>query len=185
MTPESFDRWFASYLGETEIEVARLLNDKTAVRFLIAWSTFESKCCEGFMKAEKINGYANCASTLSAMDAEGVPSIAEYFHARYQDKDLYRRLNQKQRSDALKRVVDTPFGDLAKADIAFMLLFVVYRFRNNIFHGNKGVYSWLQYREQIGHCITVMQALITASVAHNHALQPTSTPSLALRRGRG
>ena len=42
-----------------------------------------------------------------------------------------------------------------------MLLVVVYRFRNNIFHGNKGVDSWLQYRPQIEKCTNVMQHLIT------------------------
>jgi hypothetical protein len=37
---------------------------------------------------------------------------------------------------------------------------VVYRYRNNIFHGNKKVDSWLQYRDCISKCIGMMQLLI-------------------------
>ena len=53
--------------------------------------------------------------------------------------------------------------ELSESDMIFMLVFVIYRFRNNIFHGNKGVGSWLQYKEQIKWCFTVMQLLISLS----------------------
>lgn len=174
MIHEPFDRWFASCLGESEIEVARLLNDKTAVRFLIVWSILESKCLGGFMKVQEIRGYANRTTVLAAAKAVEIRAIAKYFHARYQDKKLCHNLLHKQKSAELAKIITAPFAALTDPDIAFLLLFVVYRFRNNIFHGNKGVQSWLQYREQIGHCIAVMQALISESEAHNQALQAMS-----------
>lgn len=50
-----------------------------------------------------------------------------------------------------------------------LILFVVYRFRNNIFHGNKGVNSWIQYTEQIRHCVQVMKVLISQYQSHKNA----------------
>jgi len=42
--------------------------------------------------------------------------------------------------------------------------------RNNIFHGNKGVESWLQFAEQIEMCQGVMQKLIdTSTIAKSKA----------------
>lgn len=167
MIPEPFERWFASYLGASEIDIARLLNDKTAMRFLIAWSILESKCFEGFMKVEKIRSYSNDALALAAVSSAEIKNIAKYFHVRYQDKNLYRNLMYTQKSTELEKILATSFAALAEPDIAFLLLFVVYRFRNNIFHGNKGVESWLQYHEQIGHCVVAMQALVSKAAAHN------------------
>ena len=51
----------------------------------------------------------------------------------------------------------------------YSVVVVVYRFRNNMFHGNKGVASWLRYREQIALCVLAMQEFI----AHAEALTPT------------
>lgn len=36
------------------------------------------------------------------------------------------------------------------------LLYVVFRYRNNMFHGNKCLSSWLKYKIEINHCIKVM-----------------------------
>ena len=58
-------------------------------------------------------------------------------------------------------LIKKSFTELSTADKLFFLVFVVYRYRNNIFHGNKGVQSWLQYRDQIRRCTQVMQALVT------------------------
>ncbi len=62
---------------------------------------------------------------------------------------------------------------LSDAESVFLLSFVVYRFRNNIFHGNKGVNSWLSYTEQIELCIRSMMAFV------NHAESRLPTMALA------
>ena len=38
-------------------------------------------------------------------------------------------------------------------------LYVIYRFRNNIFHGNKTIFEWLNNREQIEDCVIVLLRL--------------------------
>ena len=36
------------------------------------------------------------------------------------------------------------------------LIYVIYRYRKNMFHGNKSLDSWLGYEEQITNCINSM-----------------------------
>lgn len=119
MINDSFERWFASHLGDERIEVARLLNDKKSVRFLIAWSILESKCFDGFMNVRKIMDYASSTIVDSVANTVEIRAIAEYFHTRYQDKDLYRRLLHKQKSVELEKIIATPFAELSDNDIVF------------------------------------------------------------------
>jgi hypothetical protein len=50
----------------------------------------------------------------------------------------------------------------------FFLAMVAYRFRNNMFHGNKGV-QWLQYTEQIQLCTET----IGHFVSHAEHMRPS------------
>lgn len=54
MAVPHFARWFAELLGQSELEVERLLRDRTAIQFLITWSLFESKCFDGYATSNKI-----------------------------------------------------------------------------------------------------------------------------------
>ena len=54
--------------------------------------------------------------------------------------------------------------------MVFFLTFVVYRFRNNIFHGNKRVDAWLRFQPQIQDCIRVMQIMISHAAAASKEL---------------
>jgi hypothetical protein len=66
-----------------------------------------------------------------------------------------------QKSARLSALLERPFDEPTSEDKVFLLVSVVYRYRNNIFHGNKGVESWLHYREQIQHCLQSMQVLVS------------------------
>ncbi|UCE48372.1 MAG: hypothetical protein JSW47_22595 [Phycisphaerales bacterium] len=157
----AFDQWFAKYLKQDPVEVKRLLNDKTATRFLIAWSLFESRCFEGFVKVDKFSEFANRVKDNDAFQKEDLLESGRHFHRRYQDKDRYNNLMHKQKNAKLESILSKQFDALSYYELVFMLLFVVYRYRNNIFHGNKGVESWLKYKEQINFCLRVMQSLIS------------------------
>jgi hypothetical protein len=54
----SFQSWLGTLVGHSEFEVRRLLEDESALHFLVAWSLFESKCFAGFVKAKQIEHYA-------------------------------------------------------------------------------------------------------------------------------
>lgn len=165
MKDTKFELWFADLFGESESEGERLLRDKTAIQFLIAWSLFESRCFSGFLKAETIQSYAERLTKVENFDVSSISDHAHYFHARYQEKRLHNNLMHKDKSAEFEAIRQSPVLTLTPTQAVFFSTFVVYRFRNNIFHGNKGVRSWLKFTEQIGRCTHVMQLLISHAEA--------------------
>lgn len=53
-----FEHWLGELLGQNEFEIRRLIQDPTALHFLIGWSLFESKCFDGFVKIGKLETFA-------------------------------------------------------------------------------------------------------------------------------
>jgi hypothetical protein len=156
----NFEEWLANLLGQRAQDVQRLLKDETALHFLIAWSLFESKCFSGFLKLIGIETYCERLVGKERFDSETVAAQCRHFHDRYQDVNLYRHLMHKQRSPRMDAILKRAFETLTPEDKLFLLAVTIYRYRNNIFHGNKGVDSWLRYRPQIKHCIAGMQAFV-------------------------
>jgi hypothetical protein len=157
----NFEGWLASLLGQREQQVQRLLEDQTALHFLIIWSLFESKCFSGFVKADGLEKFSERIIANESFDATTISAAASHFHRRYQDKQLYKNLMHKQSSPKMKSVLEQPFDSLQPQDVVFLVALTVYRFRNNIFHRNKGVASWLRFKDQIEYCIQVMKAFVT------------------------
>lgn len=157
-----------SLLGQRSSEIERIMSDDTALQFLVAWSLFESKCCSGFAKIDKLKPYAErLASEQFASPV--VDAIASAFHSRYQDRSRLKNLMHRQSSAPFERALNCPFGLLSPEDRLFVVCVVAYRYRNNMFHGNKGVASWLGFRPQIRQCIGALQAF----VSHEESLRPT------------
>ena len=80
----------------------------------------------------------------------------QYFYERYQNDELYKNLIHDDNYDDIKNILKTDKSNITNKDKLFLLLYVVYRYRNNIFHGNKGVRSWIKYIVQIEKCVKVM-----------------------------
>jgi hypothetical protein len=102
-------------------------------------------------------------------DVEQLLPIASDFHARYQDRSLRSNLMYKQSCPRFENLLGQPFEETSDEERVFLLAVVVYRYRNNMFHGNKGVRSWLQFRRQICFCTEVMQSFIT----HVESISPS------------
>lgn len=170
----TFPSWLGTLFGHSELEVRRLLEDESSLHFLVAWSLFESKCFSGFVKAAQIEDYARVVS--STIDWSALSEIAEHFHTRYQNSPkLFKNLMHHQKDKRLSALLATSFSAFTPEDGVFFLVFVIYRYRNNIFHGNKGVLSWLSFREQIQLCIQAMQVM----VSHAESLKPTMSAEAA------
>lgn len=153
----AFENWLAEVFGQDESEVKLLLSNKTAMKFLIAWSIFEGRCFNRFMKASDIQSFAERLTNNERFDVSLIRVHAQYFHERYQDKKLYKNLIYDKSSKRIDVILKLPFDELNAFQTAEFSTFVVYRFRNNIFHGNKGVHSWLNFADQIGRCTLIMQ----------------------------
>jgi len=161
MSAADFDVWFATYLQQSPIQVERLLHDKTAVRFLIAWSLVETSCFHGFAKGKDLAKHCRRISEEEGFCSSSLMPILKHFHERYQDKTLYANLMHGNSNPDIKPLLSRTVESLSEAESLYFLVSVVYRYRNNIFHGSKGVASWLKFKPQIEHCIQIMQALIT------------------------
>lgn len=158
-----FESWLATYLAADETEVRKLLNHELARYFLIVWSIYEAKCFGGYVKKSKLATFAE--GKQDKLKDEFVDEQAHYFHKRYQCSKKRINLIHKNSDVCFNDIIDSDFGELTKSKKVYLLVFVTYRYRNNIFHGNKGVSSWIKYHEQIERCIAIVQHLIDVTVA--------------------
>lgn len=173
MTDTTFEHWLAGLFGTSRSEVERLLRDKTALQFLIAWSLFENRLSPAFRDAKEVIAFAKKRIDVEGFDVSCIREYAQYFHQRYQGKVLYKNLvhddkspdKKPSRNKLLRQEIDATlklaFDELNAVQILVFSTFVVYRFRNNIFHGNKGVSSWLKFADQIERCTLLMRLLIS------------------------
>lgn len=169
----TFPRWLTTMLKENERDVVQILRDETALHFLIAWALFESKCFRGFLSAKDLRQFATRTSN-EGFRVEQLRDALSHFHQRYQSKSTLGRLlhddrNPKAVVSAFEKCLGVPTSSLPREDQIFFVAFVLYRYRNNMFHGNKGVESWLQFRHQIQLCTGAMQMF----VAHAESLIPS------------
>jgi len=159
MPPSRFHAWLAETLGQPVSEVSHLLSQEMAVEFLMSWSLFESRCFEGFMKLHLIEPYVRRTIDQENFDVSVLTDHFTHFHDRYQDPEKRRSLFHQQKSERFGEVVRSTKANATPYDTAFLCTAVAYRFRNNMFHGSKGVRTWLKYREQIDRCSAILQAL--------------------------
>lgn len=168
-----FDEWLGALLNQSQHEIRRLLDDSAAQEFLIAWSLFEAKCFNGFVKIDRIESFAKRVAEEGA-DSRLLDPAISHFHQRYQDSERYQNLMHGQSSGKMVRLIAAETESFQKWERLFFLAVVAYRFRNNMFHGNKGVQSWLQYTEQIRLC--------TQAIAHFVSHAEAKRPSLPERQ---
>lgn len=84
-------------------------------------------------------------------------------HAQCQNAELYGQLMCEQKCARIKRLPLADPRTLKPADRVFFVALVAFRLRSNMFHG-KGVWSWLQYRLQIGTCPATLQTFVSRRV---------------------
>ena len=150
--------WLATYYGVSSRDIDNILKDEKATSYLLTWSIFEQEIFNGFMETSKIKSIAKkLAKHYSDLDVE---VIARDFHSRYQDANNYRHLIHKKDNSDFKLIIRKAFDDISESEKLELLFFVAYRYRNNIFHGNKKVEAWTKYTKQIGDCIIFITKII-------------------------
>ena len=169
----SFSQWLAQILNKSDVEIQMLLRNETAFQFLISWSIFESKCFTGYMQIKSIEGFAKRIISESFLE-ENIEAPFSHFHQRYQDdRKLLNLLHGEKTSKAVtqsfKRCLSIPKSEVSPTDKVFFVACVVYRYRNNMFHGSKGVQSWLSFENQIRLCTSAMQTFLL----HAEAISPS------------
>lgn len=158
----SFVKWFASYQNQDENAVKKLLEDRSAIYFLMTWSIFETVCFGNFMKYKDVEKLPKKVVERKGFDREVFDASIKHFHCRYQDKELYKNLifEAKNDNEKVKNILQKDLSQVCDHEAILLLTFVIYRYRNNIFHGNKGVSGWLKFTTEINHCSSCMQNFI-------------------------
>ena len=150
--------WLARYHQVNEQDFRNALKDEKATSYLLIWSIFEQRIFNGFMKVEIINNTSQkFEKHYSSLD---IDSIAQKFHTRYQNKEHYQHLIHSKDNITFRSIINMPFENISEFEKLQMLFFIVYRYRNNIFHGNKKVLTWTKYTEQIEDCLLFITRII-------------------------
>lgn len=132
--------------------------------FLLIWPIFEHDVCNGYMTSSKIRDiakkYKNCYDEMCIDD------ILKRFYDRYTDRNSpdshWNSLCQNDLGEVVsqaERVLNQPWNKSKPVEKIQFGLYVIYRFRNNIFHGNKTVLEWLRNKPQIEDCVLVLLRL--------------------------
>ena len=151
--------FFMKYFCVEEDQVNKLLSTKTATDFLLIWSIFEAKCFKGYCKEDLIKK-SNYRFKDKHLETPFYEKVKE-FHVRYQDKTTWKNLYYKKENSYFKDIRNKKYEELDETEKNKFGLYVIFRFRNNIFHGNKKIESWLKYDEQIRNCISMMLHIMT------------------------
>lgn len=160
--------WLACYLSSREEnskdkaltpeDIYRLLKNENATLFLMIWPIMEQKIFNGFMRKQDIDKVAErFASSYQKLDMN---EMFLHFHQRYEDKNALHHLKHKDAYDMFDEILKKQEHEITDKEKSVFLFYVVYRYRNNIFHGNKGIESWSKYTEQITYCIQFMTKII-------------------------
>ena len=154
---DNLKKWLAKNYNVSESDIESYFEQKDVTGFLIIWTIFEQILFGGFLKYADIQRYSESNSNKWNEELE---SQFEYFHERYQDSRKYRNLVHGENRSEISRILKVEQIEANSTEKLHFLIYVVYRYRNNIFHGNKDVESWLQFRPQIERCVSIMIQLI-------------------------
>jgi len=139
------------------------------------------------MKWDSIEPASKESANHKLLGQPPLNKIVSEFRRRYQDAKTRDRLfpkNQQVKSEPTGKLgfetrIKKDFNSLTAEQKCQLLLGVIFRYRNNIFHGNKGVTGWLRYQEQIDMCTRAMLVWLfekqLSSVSNLSKAQPVAT----------
>ena len=148
--------WLASYLPSHPDWPEKMLRSEEAAGFLLIWPIYEQHIFRGFLKENDIYDYATHYER--AFPELCIDEIVRHFHTRYQNKSTQKNMRFDGRS--YEYILKKPYEHLSNHDKMRFAMYVVYRYRNNIFHGNKRIEEWPDYEREINDCLQIMMALM-------------------------
>ena len=151
-------KWLSEYYDVTLADIDDILKEETATSYLLVWAIFEQDIFNGFMKKDKIKTVSQRFKKYYS--SLNIDMLAKKFYLRYQNSTNYKHLIHKDDNCYFKAIIAKPYPEISPSEKLELMFFVVYRYRNNIFHGNKKVNAWKNYTEQIRDCISFITQII-------------------------
>lgn len=163
---DNLKQWLSVFFDIKLEEVESYFSNENVTGFLIIWTIYEQKLFNGFYRVNTLERFCNEYSWEWEPELE---DAFKHFYYRYQDSNKFNNLCHTDTALDIGEILQLKVDEIELKSKLKLILFVVNRFRNNIFHGNKGVNSWIQYTEQIRHCVQVMKVLISQYQSHKNA----------------
>ena len=156
--------WLAGQFNTETWNITDMLRTQNATVYLLIWPIMEQEVFNGFMQGKSIVPVAEkMGDYFDELNAE---DEARYFHDRYQNNETYRRLTDSKKYKPMEEVLAKEFSELTGKDKMILMMTTVYRYRNNIFHGNKAIGEWNKYSKEIEYCTEFMMSVVDVYKAH-------------------
>ena len=149
--------WLAKTLKIDDWLVSETVKNQMATVFLLIWPILETKIFNNDMSHTQIKNISD--ELKEKIDNNNLDAIAKHFYERYQDKNKYERLVSGHPWSKIEGILEKPYHKIYKENKISFMIFVVYRYRNNIFHGIKSIKEWGNFSEEIQLCIKFMVML--------------------------
>ena len=159
---QSTKEWLAQYFDTNVTKIQELLKDELATSFLLIWPIFEQTFFSNFCKKENIEKFSKNYEKFFSYE-----EIFQHFYLRYQNNDHYRNLTHQSRYPKFEQILHKPQNYITDSEKLLFITFVVYRYRKNIFHGNKGIKSWSQFKQQIAYWLEFMTSMLNKKKLNN------------------
>jgi len=166
MLEEKVQKYLAEHFKVDDYEVKNVLDDKRSLFLLLIWGIFEqthfSDRKYSFIKKIQTINY-NFKNNDFYNDFK---KITLSFHATFQDNTRWENLDSgitsgKNNYDLFINIRNKKVEDLSEIEIIKFGLFVVSRYRNNIFHGLKDANAQhKKYKKEIENCVNLLIAYL-------------------------
>ena len=157
------DDWISKFLRE-----GMCINKETIVTlsdFTLIWGIFEGAECEGNANKAAFESFSKRAA--SNANIQDLVKLVRFWRLRYVESsclnDCFKGLNLRG-SDAGAIVEQVLLNRPAsEREYILALVTIVFRLRNNLFHGLKTINTLDSQRENLNHAILVLQTLMPLS----------------------
>ena len=132
--------------------------------FALLWSLFEAQVMDGRAQADRIRDRVDQWTVDGTLNADQFGAELGYFRARYYGEDgftyRFEHLNLRDRDhpDMVAAVISGANDE--PRDRILALLMIVWRLRNNLFHGAKWAYQLREQQENFSHANAVLMRLL-------------------------
>lgn len=140
-------------------------SDRRAIfDFSFLWTLFEAQIMDNFARADRIRDRIDAWAAEGTLEAELYDAELAYFRHRYfADGELthhfpHLRLRAADHSDLVEAVMTGSNDDPRDRMVA--LLMIVWRLRNNLFHGAKWAYQLRDQRANFTHANAILMRLL-------------------------
>lgn len=132
--------------------------------FAFLWSLFEARAMGNFATANGIRERIDAWATEGTLRADAYDSELSYFRDRYFANGAltyrfeYLNLRRADHPALVQAVIEGRNND--PRDRMLCLLMIVWRLRNNLFHGEKWAYELRDQRDNFGHANSVLMRIL-------------------------